>query len=99
MTNPTNVANISDRPGVLKRYDSLSFSVTSLNEQITEINQQNETLDEGIEAWEAEIHRLQGEIRTAKRQKAKNERDAEKLRAKRQIVAEAAFRAAAIDQP
>ena len=73
--------------------------VKEVNEQITELVRDNETLDAGIDAWESELHRITGEIRKAKRQKAKNEGQAEKLRAKRQIVAEAAFRAAAIDQP
>lgn len=91
--------DIVERMKPKPRYNSLSFDVVSLNEQITELVRDNETLDAGIDAWESEIHRITGEIRKAKRQKAKNEGQAEKLRAKRQIVAEAAFKASALDQP
>ena len=75
-----------------RRYDSLSFSVSSLNEQIEELNHANERLEDNIEVWEAEIRRAQKQV-------IKNTKQSEKLRAKRQIVAEAAFKAAAIDQP
>lgn len=97
---PANAQDIVDRLNpVPKRYDSLSFSVSDLNQQIAELVAQNETLDDGIEAWEQQIAHARSEIRKAKRQKERNEAQAAKLRAKRQIVSEAAFKAAAVDQP
>ncbi len=91
--------DIIERMKPKPRYNSLSFDVTTLNEQITELLHDNETLDAGIDAWEDQIAKAQREIKLAQRQRVKNDREAEKLRAKRQIVAEAAFRASAIDQP
>lgn len=82
-----------------RRYDSLNFSVSTLNEQIAELVKDNETLDDGIEAWEQQIAEARANIRKARRKKDANEAQAAKLRAKRQIVSEAAFKAAAIDQP
>ncbi len=84
---------------VPRKYDSLTYSVSTLNEQIAELVKDNQTLEDGIEAWETEIARMRGEIRRAKRQRERNEAEANKLRAKRQIVSEAAYKAAVIDQP
>ena len=91
--------DIVERMKPKPRYNSLSFDVVTLNEQITELVRDNETLDAGISAWEDQIAKAQREIKLAQRQQAKNDREANKLRSKRQIVAEAAFRASAIDQP
>lgn len=95
----TNMATRQDNNPPSKRYDNVPYTVTTLNEQITELVRENETLDSGIETWEENIHHLRAEIRKAKRQKAKNVAEADKLRAKRHAVTEAAYRIAAIDQP
>ncbi len=94
-----NAQDIVDRMTAPRRYDSLTYSVSTLNEQITELAHNNQILDDGIDAWEGQIAEARNNIRKAKRQKAKNDEAAAKLRAKRSIVAEAAFKAAALDQP
>lgn len=75
-----------------RRYNELNMSVSTLNEQINELVASTEGIEADIEVWERSI-------KNAKKLMARNEKMAEKLRAKRQIVAEAAFKAAAIDQP
>ena len=45
----------SMKPRPSKRYDSLSLSVATLNQQIEELNQDNERLEDNIEVWEAEV--------------------------------------------
>lgn len=89
MTEPTDqkISNLQSR-----RYNELTVSVSTLNEQINELVASNEGIEADIEVWEASI-------KNARKIMAKNDKTAEKLRAKRQIVAEAAFKAAAIDQP
>lgn len=81
------VTNIQSR-----RYNELNMSVTSLNEQINELVAANDGIEGDIEVWEQSI-------KNARKMHAKNEKMADKLRQKRQIVAEAAFKAHAIDQP
>lgn len=81
------VANLQTR-----RYNSLSYDVATLNDQINELVSNSEALEGDIEVWEKSI-------RDARKQIARNDRQADKLRQKRGIVAKAAFDAAAIDQP
>ncbi len=81
------VANLQTR-----RYNQVDMSVSTLNQQITELVADNEALEGTIEVAEQTI-------RNARKQMARNERAAEKLRAKRGIVAKAAFDAAALDAP
>ena len=52
---PANAQDIVDRINPPKRYDSLTYSVSTLNEQITELTHENQTLDDGIDAWEAQV--------------------------------------------
>jgi peptidoglycan hydrolase CwlO-like protein len=91
MTDPAStdqkVTNLQSR-----RYNSVNMDVASLNDQINEIVANTEELEADIEVAEQRI-------RNAKKQIAKNEKDANKLRLKRQIVAKAAFDIASQDQP
>ena len=81
------VANLQTR-----RYNSLSYDVATLNDQINELVSNSEALENEIEVYEKRI-------REARKMIARNDRNADKLRQKRGIVAKAAFDAAAIDQP
>lgn len=91
-------ASDSNNP-LARRYDNVGYSVSTLNDQITELVVENATLEAGCDAWEQQIIDARNHIRRSRRKMAVNDRAADKLRAKRQIVAEAAFRTAAIDQP
>ena len=74
------------------RYDSLTLQVSTLNDQIVELQSTNDAIESDIDTWE------QG-IKNARRIIAKNERQMEKLRAKRDAVQDAAFRVSKLDQP
>lgn len=77
---------------VSKRYDSVSYNVSSLNDQITELVAANEGLEGDIEVLEAQI-------RAAKKQITRNAKEADKLRRKRDAVSFAAYQASLADQP
>lgn len=74
------------------RYNNVGYDVATLNDQIRELVASNEEIEQENEV-------LQQRLRNNKRIMRRNERNADKLRAKRQAVAEAAYRIAQIDQP
>lgn len=74
------------------KYTKLTYDVLTINEQIHELVSNNEGIEGDIDVWEAAI-------KQAKRTIAKNEKMLDKLRQKRDIVAEAAFKASRLDQP
>ena len=74
------------------RYDSVPLQVSTLNDQIVELQATNEAIESDIDTWEHSI-------KNARRIIAKNERQMEKLRAKRYAVQDAAFRVSKRDQP
>ncbi len=92
MTEPANTADKAPVNLASRRYNRVDFDVASLNDQIKELVNASEGLESDIEVWEQSI-------RNARKQIAKNAKMADKLRAKRQIVAKAAFDVAAEDQP
>ncbi len=85
------VDRIKEKP-ITSKYNKLNYDVASINEQIHELLAAHDANEGDIDVWESQI-------KSAMRANAKIDKQLERLRQKRDIVAEAAFKAARLDQP
>lgn len=88
------MTDVANKPQVPKqnRYDGLNLQVSTLNQQIEELVAHNEQLEGDIEVFEKQI-------RETRRMIARNDKAADKLRRKRDVVSRSAYEVFTIDQP
>lgn len=89
-----NVTGLAPNPSAAlqARYNKVTGDVTTLNEQINELLGDNESMEGDIETLETRIRHLRKAV-------AQNVKRIEKMRAKRLVIAQAAFQTSILDQP